>query len=93
VTEKKFSSSVVREFAREPVWQAIVEDILSRITIMCEESDNTDPYKDPTTIARNQGGKNFGLWIVDLPKLMLEEAEAEEALNKAKREEKEENEY
>lgn len=89
MTEKKFSSSVIREFARDSVWCAIVEDIFSRITLMCEESDNTDPYKDPTVIARNQGGKNFGLWVADLPRLMLEEAEAEEAMNKAKREEKE----
>lgn len=89
MSERKFSASTIREFAREPVWEAIVEDIFSRITLMCEESDNTDPCKDPTTIARNQGGKNFGLWVADLPRLMLEEAEADEARAKAKREETE----
>jgi hypothetical protein len=64
----------LREFTNSAVWEYIVQEVLARIVLLCEENDNADPIKDPTLISRNQGGKNFGLWMVDLPKYMLEEA-------------------
>jgi hypothetical protein len=85
----EFGKTEIEAFVGNKVWKQIVEDALSRGLEASENNDVLDPQTQGTTIARNQGEISALKWIVDLPRIFIEEIEERPKPKQVKEEEQE----
>lgn len=80
-----FFVSDVEHLVSNQVWKAIVEDVMEKALLASVDLEHLDPLTQATQIARNQGLIEQSKWMVDLPRIYVEEIESYET----KQEEKE----
>jgi len=78
----EFSMNELEEFIQHRVWKAIVKDSIDQMNAKMEENNDIDPFKDPTTICRNQGFMRGIGHIVDFPAILREQVEYERKMKK-----------
>ena len=73
----EFVKHEIEDFIKSRVWRHIVAIIVERTSSLMESNNQIDPFKDPSTICRNQGMiAGFGE-VIDLPAVMAEQIEYE----------------
>ena len=82
---KDMSLSELESFVETRIWRLMIKAAVDAVSSKMEANNQIDPFKDPTTICRNQGyieGLNF---LIDYPAVLKEQVEYER-----KKDEKEE---
>lgn len=82
--EITINKSDLESFVQNRVWKVLVQAIVDRTNDKMGENITIDPFKDPTTIARNQGYIDALSFVIDYPAVLMEQIEFEK-----KKEEKE----
>jgi hypothetical protein len=77
MTMTDLSITEIEHFVESRVWKMIVEQSLTMVSTAMEENNNTDPFKDPSKICRNQGIVEAAGRIVDYPAILKEQVEFE----------------
>jgi len=78
----EFARHEIEEFTEGRIWKYIVATLVEKVDARMTENNQIDPFKDPTTICRNQGGIQALEEMVDIPAIMLQEAEYESKIKK-----------
>lgn len=67
MSDKEFNFTIreIEEFAQSRLWRSIVAYAIEQVNNKMEENIAIDPFKDPTTICRNQGFVAGANCIVD----------------------------
>lgn len=73
--DKDITRGELEGFVRSRVWQAIVAYSISRTRTLMENNNHIDPFKEPSTICRNQGMIAGIEELIDLPAIFAEEIE------------------